>query len=605
MRPCIVGIGGAGGNIVKNFLQLQDVECPIASFGGEYLVFGGIKGVWLDSDQDDASEQTFFGRLEDECYPGYIISHDIIDPDSNLKKCISVEYGHDLKVQGYDRRAEYLKAVFEIFDKNLQVPRKTYESSSNTPNKDKEYLGVNDLAREEFSDKNPKTMRLLGINEKGLDNPLLAYIWRGGFRRFTSLGKKENANANSLQANGVEGSTGRFGIAAKNFSKFFPKSANKVNSSSQDCDSLLFLASLGGGTGTGFINPLSSFVRNEERAFPIFALGVQTERGTDSRHAEERKRNLGSTIAMYDLLTKSPGSGIDGLLLVDNEILAKKHSGNYKAMDKAVFRALRPLIDPKNYPDSLNQDDAPAIRGKFLENLRFPPILIPCHYESDKNINESRLVQCALKNKLYSCDHRRADMAFVFVRGLISDTRIREAVNMHTLIPEKMINVYRKIGEGKRKEILILLRNPYGGVPFKEGETDTMESRFIEVMNSALDFMAEEHKKIERRSDGTIDWADQPVSLVNQADYSSKTKDALFRYFYGPDGLEIRIKASVDKLMRGENAPLFVKYLDIFVGNGESKREPISQSEKSEVFSPTEVKEIKRIISEAFPSQKR
>lgn len=577
MRPCIVGIGGAGGNILKNFLRSQDVECPLASFGGEYLVFGGIKGVWLDSDQDDANDQSFFGRLEDGCYPGYIISHDIIDPDSNLKKYIMAKYGHDLKVQGYDRRAEYLKAVFEIFDKD-QI--------------------VKDLACDEFSPKNPKAFSLLGSNEKGLENPLPGYIWRGGFRRFTSVGKKENPNGNSLPVNGMEASAVQFSSAAKNFAKFLARSANKANSSSKDCDSLLFLASLGGGTGTGFINPLSRFVRNEERAFPIFALGLQTERGADSRHAEERKRNLGSAIAMYDLLTKPPGSGIDGLLLVDNEILHKKYSGNYQAMDKAVFRALRPLIDPKNYPDSLNQDDAPAIRGKFLENLRFPPILIPCHFESDKNVNESRLVKCALKNKLYSCDHGRADMAFVFVRGLISDAAIRDAVNIHTTIPEKMINVYRKIGEGKRKEILILLRNPYGGLPFKEGEMDTMESRFIEVMSSALDFMAEEHKRVEKRSDGTIDWANQPVSLVNQADYSSKTKDALFKYFYGPEGLEIRIKESIDKLMRGEAAPLFIKPLDIFDGNGESRWEQISPSDKSKVFSPIEVEEIERIISD-------
>ena len=95
MRPCIVGIGGAGGNILRQFLQSQDVNLVVQL--GEHLAFGDVKGVWLDSASQDAQKQRFYGGLEQRSYPGYLICHDIIDAGSPTRSYVMDRYGFDLK----------------------------------------------------------------------------------------------------------------------------------------------------------------------------------------------------------------------------------------------------------------------------------------------------------------------------------------------------------------------------------------------------------------------------------------------------------------------------------------------------------------------------
>jgi hypothetical protein len=285
---------------------------------------------------------------------------------------------------------------------------------------------------------------------------------------------------------------------------------------------------------------------------------------------------------------------------VDNEILSKKYSRNKDAMNRIIFGAMKPMLNPKNYPESHNQDDAPAFRGEVLENMTFPPILIPCHYVmSKRGGSEADLVEGALNNKLYPCDHKRADKAFVFVHGLIYENKMIEAVrNFIADIPK--INVYRKIGDGNKEEILILLRNPYGRTELKDGESDTLESRFIEVMDSALEHMNEGYGEIVKNSDGTVSWDNQRESLVNQADYKTKTKDALMKYFYGPEGLKYRIEEAVEKLKSGKvsprDLPLFAKSLDIFVNDSREGSESNLITTESKIFTPSEIAEIERIV---------
>jgi hypothetical protein len=62
MRPCLVGIGGAGGNVAKQFLQSQDADLPRIKLG-EHLTFGDVKGLWLESAAQDAQDQSFYGNL--------------------------------------------------------------------------------------------------------------------------------------------------------------------------------------------------------------------------------------------------------------------------------------------------------------------------------------------------------------------------------------------------------------------------------------------------------------------------------------------------------------------------------------------------------------
>ena len=77
MKPMVVGIGGAGGNILKKFLETQDVQLPVVCLG-DHLAFGNAKGIWLDSATQDTQDQTYFGDLENGKYPGYLICHGMI-----------------------------------------------------------------------------------------------------------------------------------------------------------------------------------------------------------------------------------------------------------------------------------------------------------------------------------------------------------------------------------------------------------------------------------------------------------------------------------------------------------------------------------------------
>lgn len=552
MRPCLVGIGGAGGNLLKQFLQSRDVWFKFASFG-DHLAYGGVKGVWLDSDQEDATEQSFFGRLMDRKYPGYIISHDVVKPDSNTMNYIKDIYGHDLKVQGYDRRAEYLKAIFEIFEKDPKVRVK---------------------AKEEF----------------GETSPIPAYIWSKGLRNFISISTGTNNNGTLARPDQLTGlRKGRLGrilgvpVATQEDDK-----QCEGTFGSKPCDSILFIASLGGGTGTGFINPLSSYVREKAWDFPIFALGMLAERGEDTRHADEGKKNLAAVIAMNDLLTKESGKGIDALILVDNQLLFEKFGGNYNSMDKDVFDALSPLLDPRNYPDAMNQDDAPAFKN--LVSLQLPPILIPCHHIRNRvDGDESNLVLGALqKGKLFPCEPRSANMAFVFTRGLVSEAAIIKAVNACTGIPDNKVKVYRKIGDLRYQEILILLRNPYGGqVP------NNLDARLKEIINSALGFL-----------DMNANKTPEETSIVNQLVYKQKTRDLLQAYFYGQCGLQNLLKDSLRKLEQGEY-PVFTEELDIIDGCHTKQKHSVEpgQNEDDGTFTTEQRKEIESIVKSIFQNK--
>jgi len=542
MKPMVVGIGGAGGNILKKFLETQDVQLPICL--GEHLAFGNAKGIWLDSATQDTQDQKYFGKLDDGKYPGYMISHEAISADSPFRKWIKDIYGLDLKVQGYDRRAEYLKAIFEVFD----------------------IENVREMARKEFDRE---------------DNPLPGYMWKKGIRLFTVLRPKDGngSKLNRAPASGDE--------TAENKSKivFLQKigslmgfastlmNKNKDASCSAEmkdklCDSILFLASLGGGTGTGFINPITSYVRREEKGFPFFALGILTEKGDDTRHAKEGQRNLGAAIAMYDLLTKPAGDGLDALIVIDNEILVRRYGkNNFEANDQAIYASMKPLFDLRNYPGSKLQDDAPAIKRVFWdadkddrvmdENgkvILLPPVLVPCYYShAGSECSERVLVENALSEdcRLFPCIPSKADRAYVFTRGYVNDERIKSAIKELTGIAEEHTKVYRKLGNSG-EDILILLRNPYGG---KAGEQDkkdkdgrdlTFESRIYGLIDSAVNY---------------IDTNE--TNIINYLGYSDLTKKYLETYFYANGGLRDELKKSLQRIADGKK-PIFIKPLKIF-----------------------------------------
>jgi cell division GTPase FtsZ len=519
MKPMVVGIGGAGGKILKKFLETQDVQLPAVCLG-EHLAFGNAKGIWLESATGDTQEQTYFGNLEQGKYPGYLICHGKISADSTVKMWIKDTYGFDLKAQGYDRRAEYLKGIFEVFD----IER------------------VKEMARTEFH---------------GEDNPLPGYMWKVGIRPFTVLGLNEGANSCS------------------------PKMQNKL------CDSVLFLASLGGGTGTGFINPITSYVRREEKAFPFFALGILTEKGEDSRKAKEGKRNLGATIAMYDLLTKPAGDGLDALIVIDNEVLGRRYrKANFEDNDDAIYASMKPMFDLRNYPGAKLQDDAQAMKGVFWdadvddivrdENgqvILLPPILVPCYYSHRKSSGDERsLVEHALSKeyRLFPCTPSKADRAYVFTRGYFNAEDIKLAIKDLTGITKDHINVYKKLGSGFGEDILILLRNPYGGKAGEQnkkenGEDLTFESRVYDLIESAVNYIDENEPNI-----------------INYEGYSDLTKKYLRNYFYGSGGLREELKKALQRIEDGKK-PIFIRSLKIFSDDRGSSATVVSDPTKQEI----------------------
>jgi hypothetical protein len=526
MKPCIVGIGGAGGNILRQFLQSQDVRLVVQL--GEHLAFGDVKGVWLDSASQDAQKQRFYGDLEQRCYPGYLICHDIIDAGSPTRSYVMDRYGFDLKAQGYDRRAEYLKGIFEIFD---------FDSA------------LADIASKEFA---------------GEKSPLPSYIWKRGIRPFTTISKKAGGNGRSEipEANSASVSPQNELIKGlEGLSEMLGSTSG--NQPAKLCDSILFIASLGGGTGTGFINPITSYVRSEELAFPIFAIGVLTEKGTEARHATEGQRDLGAVIALYDLLTKEPGTGIDGLIAVDNQVLVERFQKNFPAIDRAIYRTMRPLLDLRSYPGEELQDDAPAMRRVFWEadspnndsqkqrTILLPPVLVPC-YHCRRGVSGSAdsLVDKALarKSRLFPCQPSRAERAYVFARGFFRSDDLREAVSARTGLPQNMVKVYRKIGDGRSEDMLILLRNPYGGSPGAHLDKETFEGRIHDVMDNAIRYMEEDEENI-----------------LGYLGYCDFTKDRLRNYFYGEGGLKEELQRSLERLEKGKK-PIFTRPLSIFKG---------------------------------------
>jgi hypothetical protein len=519
MKPCVVGIGGAGGNILKQFLQSQDVAIAVNPLG-EPLAYGEVKGLWLESASQDAQRQGYYGNLIQGRYPGYLICHGMISESSNTRSYVANTYGFDLKAPGFDRRAEYLKGVFEVFEFDPELKVK---------------------CSAEF---------------KAYENPLSGYMWKEGIRPFTII------------ATGKSAGTTRNGL-----------------NSTKLCDSILFVASLGGGTGTGFINPITSYVRSEEPIFPIFALGILTEKGEDKRHAKEGQRDLGAVIAMYDLLTKESGTGIDGLILVDNQILVEKFSSNYPAMDSCIYSALKPILDMRNYPGDQLSDDSPAVRrvfwevdamdaskGKAQENKDkvqeaqeekklLPPVLVPCYYiQPDYEGDVTTLVEGALgkagnlfplgnDGRLFPCDPTKADRALVFTRGFFSSAEIRDAIKLRTGLDKDKIKIYRKLGDSKNEDMLILLRNPYGGTPDEHKRQGTLEWRFHDIITESLNYIEENE-----------------TNILGFQSYKQFTKEKLRIYIYGENGLRDELYNCLDRLENGER-PIFKRPLRIF-GNG-------------------------------------
>jgi hypothetical protein len=260
---------------------------------------------------------------------------------------------------------------------------------------------------------------------------------------------------------------------------------------------------------------------------------------------------------------------------------------------------MKPMFDLRNYPGAKLQDDAPAIKRVFWdadeddrvedENgkvILLPPILVPCYYsQAGSNGGERDMVEHALSEecRLFPCTPSKADRAFVFTRGYVNAEKIKSAIKEFTGITEEQTKVYKKLGNGFAEDILILLRNPYGG---KAGEQNqkredgrdlTFESRVYDLIESAINY---------------IDTNE--TNIINYLGYSDLTKRYLKNYFYGSGGLREELKKSLQRIADGKK-PIFVKQLKIF-SESRSGSEVVVHDPTKQELKPVEEKEIEQIV---------
>jgi len=510
MKLCIVGIGGAGGKVTQEFLGNVDLEFPLLTSitHAEYISPGTLRGIWLEADKNDAKNiQSFFGDMAEDCYPCFYIPHDAVPDGCDVHRLVREKYGYDVKKQGFVRDAQYLKAIFEIFDTDPNIQ----ETVARTMTK-------------EMVEAKGGVPAANGSSTSQAPNPIFDSAWNA-IRGFTTLGKG-------------------------------------------DCDGILFIVSFGGGTGTGFINPIINHIRNEGKAdYPVFTLGILTELGDfadKAQFSKEGRRNLAAISALYDLLTK--GSGANGVIIVDNEILLKRFGNDYVSANRFIHKIMQPVVAARDYPDEIPPTQ--AIAQHSSGGVSRPPIYVPLYASLPRGKDpEDALVKAALseEGRLFACTPEKADFAMVFCRGFIDSDKIREALSGQTGIPINSIWPMRKMGEGEN-EILILLRNPYGGDAKAYLRDDTLEGRFCKVISLALQYIRQspealfyEGKEMKKGKDGES----------NQVRLTDASRQALKAYFFGPDasgeksGFVYELNEARKRLRDGKK-PFFIDPLRIF-----------------------------------------
>ncbi|NLH20723.1 MAG: hypothetical protein GX463_00895 [Methanothrix sp.] len=179
----------------------------------------------------------------------------------------------------------------------------------------------------------------------------------------------------------------------------------------------------------------------------------------------------------------------------------------------------------------------------------------------------------------------KADFAIVFCRGYIDSEKIREALSRKTGILPENIWPLRKMGEGEN-EVLILLRNPYGGdgkAYLKEG---TLENRFCQVISLALQYIRQRPEDLlyegKEEGDGEKNGGSEQIRLTE------RSKEALNNFFFGPDGTRekpsnksgfvFELKEARKRLRDGQK-PFFINPMRIFLREASDKEEPKSSGQ--------------------------
>lgn len=508
MKLCVVGIGGAGGKVTQEFLENDDMDLKLISWitQAEYISTGGIRGIWLEADKNDAKNiQHFFGDLTEGAYPGFFIPHDVVGDGSELHVEVKKKYGYDVKKQGFVRDAQYLKAIYEIFETDKDI-QQVAEKITN------------------------------GDGDRGIPNPIFDGAWNA-IRPYTTLG-------------------------------------------GGDCDGILFIVSFGGGTGTGFINPIINHIRSEGKAdYPVFVLGILTELGDfadRAQFAKEGRRNLAAISAIYDLLTKSDGA--NGVILVDNQILMDRFGNDYASANKFIYEIMQPVVAARDFPGEIPPSQ--AIAQHFSEGVSRPPLFVPLYatQPSMKNPEEDLVRKALNEGKLFGCVPEKADWAMVFCRGFVDSEKIRQAISLQMGLVKENIWVLRKMGDGD-DEILVLLRNPYGLDSEAYKKEGTLENRFCQVITLASRYMRQNVEALfyegKDRTEANECRKNEQIKLTEEA------KIPLKEFFFGKQmgiedygiikdnfdntgGFAFELYEASKRLKTGDKPPLFLHPLRIF-----------------------------------------
>lgn len=188
-----------------------------------------------------------------------------------------------------------------------------------------------------------------------------------------------------------------------------------------------------------------------------------------------------------------------------------------------------------------------------------PPIIVPCYYSTKKEGEDvERLLEKATEpeNCLIRCDYKKADTVVVFtsLTSLKEKERIEKWIEENVEISEEKIHVCR-VWNSKR-EILMLLRNPYGGE-----EEDPFFDRLSGIIDRAIEFAKEnenivnlisneELKKYKDRKDFTNFMENEIKSEFKQ---NKNVNNEIL------EGFDMKTEAKITDRINDDLIPMFIK----------------------------------------------
>ena len=253
------------------------------------------------------------------------------------------------------------------------------------------------------------------------------------------------------------------------------------------CESILFTFEFGGGLETKVLNIVSEELHKKTWA-PIYALGALTDNAFEEEKGEDRV-HFNTAWALRNLLVKKRDEGVDALFLVDKEAI----KGKGEKKNSKIFECLLPMINPRKLDDGFTDV---GLREKLTGGISMPQIFVPCYYAVNDDMAVRELLENVVSNKLMVCDHTKADSVIVFTSLLLVDEKekivnwVKENIK-NEKISEERIHVCRVWNSTSSREVLMLLRNPYGEVK------DPFFDRLSKIITNAIEYAKPEPNKEE------------------------------------------------------------------------------------------------------------